>query len=162
MSGETASSGTHESSTSGSNTPESSPRKSSASKKASSSKESKVATSKSRKVAGPEQLSSYAVVRTGGRQYVVTPGMKLYVNKLDGEVGDKIELTEVLLVKSDANGEAKIGTPLVSGAVVKARLLAQERDKKVIVFKKRRRKGYTKKQGHRQYISQIEVESISA
>lgn len=113
-----------------------------------------------RKVAGPTQLSEYAVVRTGGRQYVVSPGMKLYVDKIEGEVGQSVELNEVLLLKNASSEAPTIGTPLVSGAIVKARVLAQERDKKILIFKKKRRKGYTKKQGHRQYITQIEVQSL--
>jgi len=103
----------------------------------------------------------YAIVRTGGKQYVVTPGSKLYVERLTVEVGSSFELPEVLCVKRDANSEAAIGAPLVAGASVKAKVLAHERGDKVEIYKKKRRKGYTKSQGHRQEISHIQIESIN-
>ena len=104
----------------------------------------------------------YAVIRTGGKQYVVTPGTKLYVERVTADVGSSLELSEVLCLKRDTNSEATIGAPLVSGASVKATVLAHERGEKVEIYKKRRRKGYTKSQGHRQELSHIQIESINS
>ncbi len=100
-----------------------------------------------------------AIVRTGGKQYRVEPGAVLRVERLDGEVGSKIELGEVLLAGKGA--DAKIGTPLVPGASVKATITGQGRGRKVIVYKFRRRKNYRRKQGHRQYYTEIKVDEIS-
>jgi large subunit ribosomal protein L21 len=102
----------------------------------------------------------YAVIKTGGKQYVVNEGDTLKVEKLSGEVGSKVQISDVLAV---GEGEAlKVGTPTVEGAVVTAEILEQDKHKKIIVFKKKRRKGYTKKQGHRQSFTNIKVESIKA
>ncbi len=100
----------------------------------------------------------YAVVRTGGKQFRVTPGQAVRVEKLDGSVGDAIELSEVLMVGGD--GEPRLGTPLVDGAKVVGTITAQDRGEKIIVFKMKRRKGYRRKQGHRQYYTEIRVDSI--
>jgi len=100
----------------------------------------------------------YAVIKTGGKQYKVSEGDVVNVEKLDGEVGASVELSDVLAV---GEGESiKIGTPTVKGAVVKAEIVEQDRGKKLIIFKKKRRKGYTKKQGHRQLFTGLKIQSI--
>ena len=102
----------------------------------------------------------YAVIKTGGRQYRVTPGQTVRVGKIEAEVGADITLTEVLLVK---DGETlKAGVPTVSGASVTAKVVAQDREKKIIVFKKKRRQGYQKKQGHRQDYTALRITAINA
>lgn len=102
----------------------------------------------------------YAVVNIQGNQFKVTEGQKLYVNRLADDTGDSIEFGEVLLVANE--GAITVGKPLVEGANVRARVLDHLKGEKVIVFKKKRRKGYRVKNGHRQYLSQIEIESINA
>jgi len=101
----------------------------------------------------------FAVVRTGGKQYKVTQGEVIKVEKLDAEVGSEINIPDVLMV---INGEdVKVGNPTVDNAVVKAKVIEQGKDKKVIVFKKKRRKGYKKKRGHRQLFTTLEIQDIS-
>ena len=102
----------------------------------------------------------YAVVRTGGRQFRVTPGQAVRVEKLDGEVGDKIQLDEVLMLGGE--GDSRIGTPLVEGAKVVGTITAQDRGDKIIIFKMKRRKGYRRKAGHRQYYTEVRVDAIEA
>jgi len=102
----------------------------------------------------------YAIIRTGGKQYQVEAGDTLRVEKLQGEVGDTVELSEVLLL---VDGEAvKIGQPMVEGAKVVAKIVEQGRHKKVIVFKKKRRQGYQVKKGHRQMYTALTIETITA
>ena len=102
----------------------------------------------------------YAIVRTGGKQYQVAAGDTLRVEKLQGEVGDTVELSDILLV---ADGDdVKIGQPVVDGAKVVAKIAEQGRAKKVLVFKKKRRKGYKVKRGHRQPYTALKIEEISA
>ena len=102
----------------------------------------------------------YAIVRTGGKQYQVEAGDTLRVEKLEGEVGDTVEIADVLLV---ADGEAvTVGQPVVDGAKVVAKIAEQGRHKKVIIFKKKRRKGYSVKNGHRQPFTALTIEEISA
>lgn len=104
-------------------------------------------------------MSDQAVIRTGGKQYRVEPGTVLRVEKLDADVGSTIDLDDVLLVgKGDA---VKIGTPVVSGAKVKAEVTAQAKAKKVIVYKFRRRKQYRRKRGHRQHYTELKITEIS-
>jgi len=101
----------------------------------------------------------YAVVKTGGRQYRVAPGQMVRVGKLEAEVGVEVSLAEVLLVK---DGETlKAGTPVLAGATVSATVVEQDRAKKIIVFKKKRRKGYQKKQGHRQDYTTLKITAIN-
>jgi large subunit ribosomal protein L21 len=100
----------------------------------------------------------YAVVRTGGKQVRVAPGEALWVEKLVGDVGARIELGDVLLVGGD--GVPRIGTPTVAGAKVVATILGQGRGEKITIFKAKRRKRYRRKIGHRQDYTQIRVESI--
>ena len=100
----------------------------------------------------------YAVVTAGGRQYRVSPGDTLDVEKLTGAVGDTVALTNVQLVGQGA--EVTIGAPAVAGVRVEAQIMAQKRGKKIIIFKHRRRKGYRRKQGHRQSLTSLRVTGI--
>lgn len=93
----------------------------------------------------------FAILRTGGKQYKVASGDVIEVEKLEGNAGDKIELTDVLMAGS------KIG----NGAKVLAEIVKQFRDEKVIIFKKRRRHNYRRKKGHRQYLTQIKITGIN-
>ncbi|WNJ19712.1 50S ribosomal protein L21 [Pontibacter sp. G13] len=102
----------------------------------------------------------YAVVKIKGAQFKVQAGQKLYVNRMAEAVGDTVELNEVMLVDND--GSVTVGKPFVEGASVTAKVVNHLKDDKVIVFKKKRRKGYRKKNGHRSHLSQIEIESIKA
>jgi large subunit ribosomal protein L21 len=102
----------------------------------------------------------YAIVRTGGKQYQVACGDQLRVEKLAGQVGDNIDLADVLMVVDGEN--IQIGRPLLENAKVTAKIAEQGRGKKVIVFKKKRRKGYRLKQGHRQSYTALKIEQISA
>lgn len=102
----------------------------------------------------------YAIVRTGGKQYQVACGDLLRVEKLEGNVGDSIDLTDVLMVVDGEN--ITVGKPVVENAKVVAKITEQDRAKKVIVFKKKRRKGYRLKQGHRQSYTALQIEEISA
>ncbi len=101
----------------------------------------------------------YAVIKTGGKQYKVSAGDLLKVEKLDGAVGDTIELNEVLMVGGE---EVKIGTPLLPNAKVTAQIVEQGKDKKILVFKSKRRKNYRKKYGHRQPLTRLKITNIEA
>ena len=103
--------------------------------------------------------SGYAVIKTGGKQYRVTQGDRLRVEKLAGNVGDTVTLGEVLLV--GAGDGVKVGAPLVSGAKVDAKIVAQDRGKKIIIFKFRRRKNYRRKSGHRPPFTALEITGIT-
>ena len=100
----------------------------------------------------------YAVIRTGGKQARVTNGDRVRVEKLPGEVGDRVELAEVLLLGGE--GAEKVGTPLVAGARVVGTITAQARGPKLLLFKMKRRKGYRRKQGHRQSYTEIRIDGI--
>jgi large subunit ribosomal protein L21 len=100
----------------------------------------------------------YAIIKTGGKQYRVTEGETLRVEKLNAE-GSSVKFDQVLLVGGD---QVKIGAPMVEGASVDAEILRQGRAKKIIVFKKKRRKGYHKKQGHRQAFTEVRITGINA
>ena len=100
-----------------------------------------------------------AVFKTGGKQYSVKAGQILKVEKLEGEKGDSISFKDVLAVSEETQNT--IGSPLVEGAVVEAKILDQIRDKKIIVFKKRKRQNYRSTQGHRQYLTVLKIETIS-
>lgn len=102
----------------------------------------------------------YAVVRTGGKQHRVTQGERLKVDLLIGEVGAEVKLDDVLLL--GGSGETKVGLPTVAGASVTAKIVTQGRGPKVLVYKKRRRKGFDKLIGHRQDFTEIEITGISA
>jgi large subunit ribosomal protein L21 len=101
----------------------------------------------------------FAIVKTGGKQYRVGVGDQITVERLAGEVGAAISLDQVLAVGGDA---PKIGTPVVAGAWVTAKILQQPRGTKIIVFKKKRRKNYRRKRGHRQELTVLKIEEISA
>jgi len=100
----------------------------------------------------------FAIVRTGGKQARVAPGDSIRVEKLAGDVGDTVELSEVLLVGDD--GAPRVGTPLVAGAKVVGTITAQDRADKITVFKMKRRKGYRRKTGHRQAYTELRVDKI--
>ncbi len=102
----------------------------------------------------------YAVVRTGGKQVRVSPGDAVWIEKLSGQVGDTVELDEVLLIGGD--GETRVGAPRVDGAKVVATITAHGRGEKIVVFKMKRRKGYRRKQGHRQDYTQVQIDRIDA
>ncbi|MCD6388631.1 MAG: 50S ribosomal protein L21 [Desulfobulbaceae bacterium] len=102
----------------------------------------------------------YAIIRTGGKQYQVVAGERLRVEKLNGEVGDSVELSDVLMIADGEN--VRIGQPVIDGAKVTARIVEQGKEKKVIIFKKKRRKGYRLKKGHRQLYTALEIKEISA
>jgi large subunit ribosomal protein L21 len=102
----------------------------------------------------------FAIVEIAGQQFKVEKDQTLYVHRLPQEEGASIELKNVLLTSS--NGKVSVGAPLISGALVKAKVLSHLKGDKVIVFKKKRRKGYRKKNGHRQSFTKIQVESITA
>ena len=101
----------------------------------------------------------YAVIKTGGKQYKVAEGEFLKVEKLEGQVGDSIEFAEVLMVGGD---KTVVGAPLVAGATVTAKIAVQGKDKKVLVFKSKRRKDSRKLRGHRQFRTVLKIEKISA
>jgi len=100
----------------------------------------------------------YAVIRSGGKQYRVSQGGSLRVEKLPGEVGSSVTLDEVLMIGGD--GDVKIGTPQVDGAQITGTIMAQGRGQKIRVFKMKRRKGYRRAQGHRQDYTEIRVDEI--
>ena len=100
-----------------------------------------------------------AVFKTGGKQYAVKAGQILKVEKLEGSQGDSVSFNDVLAI-SDASDHT-IGSPMVKGATVKAKILEQIRDKKIIVFKKRKRQNYRHTQGNRQYLTVLHIESIT-
>jgi large subunit ribosomal protein L21 len=101
----------------------------------------------------------YAVVKTGGKQYRVTSGDVIKVERLEGEAGGKIEFDQVLMV---GNGDkTTVGSPLVSGAKVIAEIIAQDRGPKIIVFKKKRRQNYRRKNGHRQDLTVLRIKDIA-
>lgn len=96
----------------------------------------------------------YAVIKTGGKQYKVAPGDVLKIEKVAGEAGSEVVFNEVLAL------DETVGTPLVAGASVKASVLKQARDAKIIVFKKKRRQNYRRKNGHRQDITLVKITDI--
>jgi large subunit ribosomal protein L21 len=102
----------------------------------------------------------YAVVKTGGKQYRVQEGDVLFVEKLNAEVDSNVELNEVIAVSKD--GELVVGTPVVEGAKVVAKVLKQGKAKKVIVFKYKPKKDSRKKNGHRQPYTKLQIEKIEA
>jgi large subunit ribosomal protein L21 len=102
----------------------------------------------------------YAIVDIAGQQFKVEKDQKLYVHRLEGEEGKKVSFDKVLLIESDS--KISIGNPTVKGAEVSATIISHMKADKVLVFKKKRRKGYEKLNGHRQYMTQIQIEAISA
>ncbi len=100
----------------------------------------------------------YAVIQTGGKQYRVAPGDVITIEKLEGEPGSELSFDEVLLTSQD--GSVQIGSPTLAGASVTGEIVGQGRAKKILVFKKKRRKKYRKRQGHRQYETRVRVSEI--
>ena len=107
-----------------------------------------------------KRSNMYAVIKTGGKQYRVVAGEKIKVEQIAADVGQEIVIDQVLAVGNGA--DLKIGTPLVSGATVKATVLAHGKHDKVHIFKMRRRKHYQKRQGHRQQFTELQIGAIAA
>lgn len=105
-------------------------------------------------------LSMYAIVDIAGQQFKVEKDSKIFVHRLEGEEGATVEFENVLLLDND--GKVKVGTPTVKGAKVSAKILSHDKGDKVLVFKKKRRKGYQKMNGHRQSFTRIQIEEIVA
>lgn len=101
----------------------------------------------------------YAIIKTGGKQHKVSPGDVLAIEKINGNKGESVVFDDVLMVAD--NGNIKVGTPLVEGARVIGEVLAQVKAAKIYVFRMKRRKGYHKKTGHRQKITNIKIKEIS-
>lgn len=102
----------------------------------------------------------YAIFESGGKQHRAEPGQRLALEKLTAPVGEKVVFDRVLLVRDPDSGDCRIGAPYVEGAEVTASVVAQYRDPKVVVFKRKRRKGYRRKRGHRQHRTQVQVDAI--
>ncbi|HUT55554.1 MAG TPA: 50S ribosomal protein L21 [bacterium] len=100
----------------------------------------------------------YAVIKTGGKQYRVSPGEVVKIEKLAAAVGEPVVFSEVLMVGDGA--ELKVGAPLVDNAKVKGTVQAQKRDKKIVVYTYKKRKGYHKKSGHRQDITLVRIDEV--
>ena len=109
------------------------------------------------KCAARLRLMEYAVIRTGGKQYRVEPGGLIRVEKLEGDVGTTVQFTDVLVAGGDP---IRIGTPLVEGVTVRGEIVGHLRDKKVLIFKKKRRKNYRRRRGHRQSLTTVKVTEI--
>ncbi|NUM50941.1 MAG: 50S ribosomal protein L21 [Flavobacteriales bacterium] len=101
----------------------------------------------------------YAIVDIAGQQFKVEKNQQLFVHRLEGEEGSKVEFNQVLLI--DDKGKIKVGTPALEGALVSAKIVEHLKGDKVIVFRKKRRKGYKVRNGHRQYLTKIQIEAIS-
>lgn len=101
----------------------------------------------------------FAIVKTGGKQYKVVKDSVIKVEKIDGQLGSKVELDQVLML-GESSKASFIGTPVVSGAKVTAEITSQSRDDKIIVFKKKRRQNYRRKSGHRQDITELKILDI--
>ena len=106
------------------------------------------------------EVDIYSVIKTGGKQYRVASGEKIKVEQIAADVGQEIVIDQVLAVGNGA--ELKVGTPLVSGATVKATVVAHGKHDKVRIFKMRRRKHYQKRQGHRQQFTELQIGAIAA
>ena len=102
-----------------------------------------------------------AVIKTGGKQYLVKPGDIINIEKIAGDEGSEVEFSDVLMV-SDGEGDVKVGTPVVETAQVKGTILGEKKGIKIIVFKFKRRKGYIKKMGHRQKYTSVKINSIDS
>ncbi len=102
----------------------------------------------------------YAVIQTGGKQYKVEPGEELRIEKLDGNVGDEVYFDKVLMLSKD--DKVTIGRPVLDGIKVAAKITRQGRGQKIVVFKYKQRKGYRKKQGHRQDFTGLKITGIDA
>ncbi len=107
------------------------------------------------------ESSKYAIVSTGGKQYQVAPGQRLFVERLTGDAGSSISFDQVLLVSPGQDSSIVVGTPVVAGASVTAKIVKHDRGPKAVTYKKKIRRGFTKKQGHRQERTQVLIESIN-
>ena len=101
----------------------------------------------------------YAVIQDRGKQYTVEAGTQLHIDRMDVEPGSSLVFDRVLLVGDE--GDVAVGTPLVEGRAVSARVISEEKGRKIVVFKKKRRKRYRRKQGHRQKTTVVRIESIN-
>ena len=101
----------------------------------------------------------YAVIRSGGKQYRVAPGQTIRLEKVAGDVGTKVEIKDVLLVENDGN--IQLGTPVIANVTVEGTVVEQDRTKKIIVFKKKRKKQYRRTQGHRQDYTAVRIDKIT-
>ena len=101
-----------------------------------------------------------AIVTIAGQQFKVTEGQEIFVHQLEAEAGSSLSFDQVLML--DNNGSVQVGTPVISNASVNATVIGNQKGDKVIIFKKKRRKGYQKKTGHRQCFTKIKIDSISA
>ncbi len=101
----------------------------------------------------------FAIIKTGGKQYKVSEGDVIKVEKIEAQSGDKIEFDQVLMVAGD---DVKVGSPVVEGAKVQAEVLDQKKDKKVVIYKFKAKKNYRKKKGHRQPYTLVKIEKIDA
>ena len=101
----------------------------------------------------------FAVLKTGGKQYKVSQGDVIQVEKLEGNVGDKVTLDQILMVGED--DKVDVGTPILEGSQVTGEIVDQAKGQKIIVFKKRRRKNYRRKNGHRQLVTHLKITEIS-
>ena len=101
----------------------------------------------------------FSIIKTGGKQYKVSEGDIIKVEKIEAEAGDKIEFDQVLMVAGD---DVKVGSPVVEGAKVSAEVLDQKKDKKIVIFKFKAKKNYRKKKGHRQPYTLVKIEKIDA
>jgi large subunit ribosomal protein L21 len=106
-----------------------------------------------------EDTTMYAVIRSGGKQYRVAPGQTIRLEKVAGNVGSKVELGDVLLVENEGN--IQVGSPLVANAKIQATVVEHDRAKKILVFKKKRKKQYRRTQGHRQDYTSVRIDSIT-
>ena len=102
----------------------------------------------------------YAVIKTGGKQYRVAQGDEVKLEKLTGNVGDTVTFEQVLMASDGEN--VRLGEPCLENSKVVGRIVRQARNRKVVVFKFKRRKGYRKKRGHRQYYTLVKIENIEA
>lgn len=104
-------------------------------------------------------MEAYAVIETGGKQYRVAPGMKIDIERLEKNEGDEVAFDSVLALSDGSS--LKVGTPLVEGAKVTAVVVSNFRGEKVVNFKKKRRKGYARKIGHRQNLTKVEIKALA-
>jgi len=101
----------------------------------------------------------YAVIKSGGKQYRVAPGQTIRLEKVAGEVGSKVKLSEVLMVDND--GKVQVGAPLIANASIEATVVENDRAKKILVFKKKRKKQYRRTRGHRQDYTAVRIDKIT-
>ena len=101
----------------------------------------------------------FAVIKSGGKQYRVAPGQTIRLEKVAGEIGSKVKLSEVLLVDND--GKVQVGSPLIASAMIEATVVEHDRAKKILVFKKKRKKQYRRTRGHRQDYTAVRIDKIT-